>query len=124
MSFNLQDVTNDPDLAEQATVLRSTGTFAAGGWQSTTQTLQWWGVVTVASDRQLESLPEADRVHGARVFISEQQLYVTAAQREDGTAGTSDVLLYNGHKYRVASVGPYQNRGGFYSAVALRMQGS
>ena len=124
MAFELQDVVNDPDLAESFDILRSSGTFAAGGWQAATVQLPAWGVVTVATDKQLEALPEGDRVHGARLFITEQPLYVTGADRQDGTAGTSDVLLWHNQKYRIVSVGPYENRGGFYSAVAVRMSGS
>jgi hypothetical protein len=124
MAFELEDVVNDPDLAEVYTVNRSTGVFAAGGWQSSTTVLQFWGVVTVADSKQLDMIPEADRVRGARMFFSQAPLYVTSELRKDGTSGTSDEIVYGNAKYRVLSVGQYPNRGGYYCAIAQRMQGS
>lgn len=123
MAFDLQDVVNDPDLAEPFTITRSSGQFAAGGWTSASTTIQAFGVVTVAGAKQLDMIPEADRVHGSRVFICEQPMYVTSETRQDGQSGTSDILVWNDVKYRVHSVGNYNNRGGFYFAVATRMAG-
>lgn len=125
MAFELQDVTNDPDLAESAILVRSSGSFASGGWRVlTTANLPWWGVVNVLSAKQLEALPEADRIHGTRVFVAEQKMYTTDAVRFDGTAGTSDVIQYAGNSYRLSQVGAYPNRGGFYYAIGVRMRGN
>jgi len=124
MAFELQDVVNDPDLAESWTIKRNSGQFAAGSWQSTVVDIPAWGVTTVDEATLIEMIPEADRVHGARIFISESRMYVTSEERRDGTSGTSDVLVWHGQKHRVHSVGDYSNRGGFYYAVAVRMQGS
>jgi hypothetical protein len=122
--MELQDVVNDPDLAEEFTIVRSTGSFASGGWQDTKTEISAYGIVTVADDNSLEAVPEADRIHGARIFIAECPIYVTSEDRRDGTTGTSDVLVWQGQKYRVQRVGNYSNRGGFYYAVATRTKGA
>lgn len=121
MAFELQDVVNDPDLAEPFTVLRQPGSFQQNGWQtSTPQTIQAFGVVTVATQKALQMLPEADRVNAERMFIAECPMYVTS---EDNSI-TSDILIWCGVKYRVMVVGEYENRGGYYCAVATRMKGN
>jgi hypothetical protein len=120
MLSNLLDVVSNPDIAECFTIQRNPGIFTQGGWQAQEPvTIQAFGVVSVASARQLEMVPEADRVHGARVFHSSTPMYVTS----EDLGITSDILIWNGISYRVMSVGPYQNRGGYYEAVAVRMAG-
>jgi hypothetical protein len=120
VAFELQEVTDDPDLAEPFTISRQTGVFAEGGWQTTPQDIQVFGVVTVATQKELQMIPEGDRVSGARMFFCSQAMYVT--NEENGI--TSDILIWNTHKYRVAAVGQFQNRGGFYYAIAQRMAGN
>lgn len=121
MSFELQDVVNDPDLAEPFIIERSSGgQFVSGGWSEDTTEISVFGVVTVATEKQLESLPEADRVHGIRAFFLQCPIYVTSEER----GGTSDILVWNGVNYRVLQVAQFQNRGGFYCALAARMTGN
>jgi hypothetical protein len=121
MSFELQDVCNDPDMGEPFTIQRQPGTFGPTGWQtSTPQEIQAFGVVTVANNKALQMVPEADRVNAERMFISECPMHVTS---EDNSS-TSDILVWNGINYRVMAVGQYQNRGGYYCAVATRMLGN
>jgi hypothetical protein len=120
MLANLLDAVNNPDIAEPFQIQRNPGIFAAGGWQAGQNVLiQAYGVVSVANARQLEMIPEADRVHGARVFHSSTPMYVTS---EDNGI-TADVLIYNGVSYRAMSMGNYANRDGYYEAVAVRMAG-
>jgi hypothetical protein len=123
-TFTLQDVANDPDLAEEWTVIRNSGAFMSGSWQATESVLPFYGVTNVDEPYYIEMIAEGDRVHGARLFISECRMYVTSELRQDGTSGTSDVIVWHGVKYRVHSVGDYSDRGGFFIAVSQRMQGS
>jgi len=120
VAFELQDVVNSPDLAEPFTILRQPGSFGAGGWQtSQPQNIPAFGVVTVASHKMLQMIPEADRVNADRMFLAECPMYVTS----EVNGITSDILVWMGVKYRVMAVGQYQNRGGFYYAIASRMKG-
>lgn len=129
MAFELQDVINDPDLGEPFTILRSTGQFGPGGWQDTRSSIDVFGLVTQSSQKQIESIPEADRVHSMRTFITECPMYVTDETRDtnDGSgttgSGASDILVWNGVNYRVIGVNNFSNRGGFYLAIAARMSG-
>jgi hypothetical protein len=119
ISALLDSVTN-PDIAQAFTILRTTVAFGVGGLLANTpQNIQAYGIVTVAQDIYLEMIPEADRVHGARMFITSTTIYETSEQR----GVISDILLYGGQRWRVQSIGPYGNRG-FNYAVATRMRGA
>ena len=121
MGFELEDVVNDPDLAEEFTICRSQGgTFGPGGFQDQKTFLPAYGVVSVASDRQIAMLPEADQVNETRVFFNSEPMYTTSENR----GAVSDILIWNNTRYRVMSVGKYCNRGGYYMALAVRMQGA
>jgi hypothetical protein len=116
----LQDVVNNPDLAEPFTILRITGQQGTGGWLAgTPQSISVYGTVSIASARELEMIPEADRVHEVRVFHSSTQMYGTSENR----SGTSDILVWRGIQYRVLKNPNYSQRG-FWEAFATRMQGS
>jgi hypothetical protein len=59
------------------TIFRSTDTYVLGGVQSTTTPIQAFGPVQQASVKEIQMLPEADRVEGVRSFWWTQPLYVT-----------------------------------------------
>ena len=118
MALDLSDVVSDPDIAESFTIERSSGGFVRGGWSNAVDRIPAFGVVSVVNENELDMLPEADRILGARVFYSTQEMYVTSVQR----SGLSDVLIYNDEKYRVFNVAPYGNRG-YFRAYAARMVG-
>ena len=107
-------------MAENFVITRTPGVFGAGGWiPGTPQIIQAYGVVSVASAKDLDAVPEGDRVKGSMVFHSTNPMFVT-----NGLAGaTSDVLNWNGDQYRVYNVGDYSNRG-YYKAIACRLLGS
>lgn len=124
--MDLSDVCNDPDEAENFTVLRSQGgAFQSGKWtEPPPQTLNYYGTVSIASAKEVEALPEADRVHESIVINCELPLYVTRAAGEGTTgAGTSDVVVWNVDKYRIVKVHNYASRGYWWS-IAVRMVGA
>lgn len=118
--IDYSDAVNDPDLSESFLIMRSTGKFAAGGWQ-TTKTVQIaaYGVVDVANRKQLDQIPEGDRITQAMVFYSATEMKM-ASEAESQLA---DVIIWNDEEYKVINVGDYGKRG-FWSAIASRMAGS
>ena len=116
--ISVQEVISDPDLCapQQYVILRSTGAWIAGGFQSTVSTIQMFGPVQQASNKEVSMLPEADRVSEVRSFWSTVPLYVTR------TNAASDKLQYpamGGEVYRVLQV--YHDPGcGYFKAVATR----
>ncbi|HJX53168.1 MAG TPA: hypothetical protein VJ801_10420 [Polyangia bacterium] len=119
MAFSLSEIADDPDLGTSFLIIRTTGSFAAGGWVAGTPVqIPASGVIAVAEDEALLQIPEGDRVAGAMQLISSQQIYETQATR----AGISDKVLWNGNYYRVVGVAPWADFG-FWSAVMVRMSG-
>jgi hypothetical protein len=77
--ISVDEVIQDPDMVapEPFYVLRSTGSFVLGGFQSTTTSIPCFGPIHVASDREINMLPEADRVGAVRSFWTNIPLYTT-----------------------------------------------
>jgi hypothetical protein len=116
--MNLSQALTDPQMAEFFLVLRSQGQFAAGGWTDTKTEIKFRGIIRIAQAEDLSMTEDADVVLGAIVIESGQKIYRTHADGQ--TAGVSDIVVWNGEKYRVFSVAPYPNRG-FWKALAARM---
>jgi len=115
-SWSLSDLALDPDLGEALTIVRSTGSFAAGGFQSSTVSLDWWGILAVAEDEILRQFSEGDRITGDLILFSADPLYETSEQR----SGLSDQVAWNQGLYRIVKVGPWKDWG-FYAAVLTRI---
>jgi hypothetical protein len=77
--ITVQEVILDPDMIapKQFLVLRSVGTWIAGGFQSTTTTTKLIGPVQQATDKEISMLPEADRIGEVRSFWSPIPIYTT-----------------------------------------------
>lgn len=77
--ISVEEVVVDPDMTapQPYTILRSTGKFVLGGFESTTTPISMFGPVQQASNKEILMLPEADRVSSARSFWSTQPIYVT-----------------------------------------------
>lgn len=119
--IDVSEVVNDPDLAQPFSILRSSGSWFKGVWNSVQTTVQGYGVISVAEAQDLEMVSEGDIVHGAMVFHSQQPIFRTNANNAtDSTGGSADILVWRGENYRVLHVYPYEDYG-YYRAVAVRM---
>lgn len=114
------EVLNDPDLCSFWTIQRNYGQFASGGWQTTkATTIQAYGAVRNLSGKQLDMVPEADRVHELMTFRSTTPMYMT-----DAAQGiTSDILTWQGSEYRIVASKNYSEQG-YTLAIAARMAGA
>jgi hypothetical protein len=121
--INVADVVNDPDVAQSFTILRdSGGAYVNGVWTpGAPTTIPAYGPIRPATDRDIESLPEGDRIKEVKTFWSSQPMYGTRATA--GVGRSSDILTWLGLLYRVMSVAQSQDYG-FYRAVAVRMKGN
>ena len=116
--LDMSEVISDPDLCapQQYVILRSAGSWIAGGFQSIVSTVQMFGPVQQASNKEVGMLPEADRVGEVRSFWSTVPIYVTRVN------AASDKIQYpatGGEVYRVLQV--YRTDGsGYWKALATR----
>jgi hypothetical protein len=120
--IDLSDIVNDEDIACPFSIIRTSGgTWVTGGiWQpGPPVTIPAFGPVRNATGKELQQLPESDRVTEALTFRSTTQMFVTNL----AGAQTSDVLVYQEDQYRVLRVKNYSDQGVWY-AMAARMAGN
>ena len=110
----------DRRLNQTITVRRSTGSFQIGGWsEGNPVVVNMKAVVSVMNAKELQQLPEADRIIGAMIFHTLDELYVT----HNGTSkGTSDKITWRGEEYKIINVKKYADFG-YYAAIGQRITG-
>ena len=117
--LDVSDILEDPDFAQPFDVLRSSGAFVSGGWQNLTTTVACSGVILPASDQDIALVPEGDRVTGMISVHTTRKLFQTHTGAQPGL---SDVIVWNGDKYRILKLFPYQDFG-FTKALGARLSG-
>jgi hypothetical protein len=119
--INVGELITDPDFAQEFNVYRSNGSFVDGVWTEGTPTqIKMTGVVTVMRAREIDQLPEGDRVSGGMNFHTTAILYVS---REGTYEGISDKIYWRGNYYKLVSVLPYADYG-YYKASGVRTKGA
>ena len=73
-------------------------------------------IVTVAQPKDLQQIPEGDRVQGAMKFSTNTELHVTSGE------ALSDELIWRGARYKILTVTPDIDYG-FYRAIGTRLDG-
>ena len=80
--IDMFEVVADADLQapQPFTILRSTGQFVSGGFSSAVASIQAYGPVQRATDKEIQMLPEADRVGAIMNFWWTKAIYVTTGK--------------------------------------------
>lgn len=123
--INVSRVLVSPMFRQTFEVFRSTGHFDLGGWVEEPQSPPSFpvsGIAWPSSAREIQQVPEGDRVLGMHTFATAEQIYTTriAGATE---AGTSDQIEWKGEKYRIIQCLPFSDYG-YYLSVGARMQGA
>lgn len=125
MPLDLSVVASAPELSSSFLVQRcSGGQWVSGVWQPTFVVISMYGPVTIATQKDLEMIPEADRPRSAVMFWTTQIVFET--QDIGGPLGngiSSDIMLWNGESYRILGVSE-RPMNGYYRATGSRMQGT
>jgi hypothetical protein len=115
-------VLSNPQFKDDFIVNRSNGSWQGGDFvQSAPTVLNYTGAVVPADYKTLIQVPEGDRTSEIMTFLSTQPLYVTHAGEQE-TDGTSDVITWNGHNYRLYQVKNWSSYG-FYKAIGISVEG-
>lgn len=120
--INLSELVGDPDFCQPSglTVLRSTGHFGPNGWDDERATLIVSPVIAYPSSaKELEQLPEGDRVKGNVTFVTRTELFVT---HSGSSSGVSDLIMWGGRGYRILNCMPYSDFG-FFVSLGVRTDG-
>lgn len=130
--INVAEIVNDPDFAQSFYLIRSTGSFALGGFQTTPTTIPMYGVIEVAKEKELATLPEGDRISGAMAFYTSDPIYMTNVDANPsygaGNFGVtakriSDVVLWHNQQFRVVKDSVWSDFG-YYKTIGVRMSGA
>ena len=73
-------------------------------------------IVTVAKPKDLELVPEGDRVTGAMKFLTNAELHATNGE------AISDELEWRGARFKILTVTPNVDYG-FYRSIGVRLDG-
>lgn len=119
--INLSSVIHSSRLSQDYTILRSSGTWENGEFikSGTPSALKFHGIITVATERDLQKVPEGNWQTGAMKILSTEPIYVTGQLEENGF---SDVLVWNNEKYQIVAVFPDKDYG-FYRGICTRLSG-
>lgn len=117
--INVSRVINDPRVSQTFIIFRKPGKWKRGRFilQKDEIKINMRGVISVAKPKDIEIIPEGDRVGGELVIYSTQEIFTTRKGEKD--SGTSDELLWHGERYKIYSVSPYVDYG-YYKAIAMR----
>lgn len=119
--INISEMIHDPDFAQVYTILRTQGYWEKGRFVSLPETqLSVHGVVTACNVRDLQMVPEADRVVGMMCFYSTEVLNITRSN--DQEEGLSDIAIWRNEKYKLVQVLPEMDYG-YYKAFGARIVG-
>jgi hypothetical protein len=116
--IDVSEVITDPDFAQPFSILRTTGSFGEGGWIPNASTsIPTYGVITVANEKELDQIPEGDRIKGAMIFHTVTEIRTT------NVGGISDQIEWNGDLYKIYQVAPWKDYG-YYRAIGSRLTGN
>ncbi|MDU7441763.1 MAG: hypothetical protein E7L05_14625 [Clostridium sp.] len=116
--INLSRVINDTRISQEFKVFRKTGEWIKGRFEEKETQIDMNGVIVPATNKEVEMIPEGDRVKGAISIHSTKRLYTT--HLADKGEGTSDEIEWENERYKVYSLGSY-SKYGFYSAIGMRL---
>ena len=109
--LNLQELIHDSDFCDTFEIIRYAGSTWSRGVQTVETThIAVEGIVSPATSKDLELLPEGDRRNGLKTFYSDTPFRLT------DTDGMSDTCIYRGQAYKLLQVFDYQNNG-YYKAI-------
>lgn len=115
---NLARVVHSPRMSQKITILRRGGSWQYGTWvqdENPTE-LPMRGIVTMAKAKDLEMVPEGDRLTGAIKILTTERIYITS----DGEI--TDMVFWRGARYRIVTVTPDIDYG-FYRSIGSRLDG-
>lgn len=121
--INVSELIGDPDFTQPKgiKVIRRQCEVVNHRPSVTESEMKVTGVITIARERDLKMLPEADRTEEAINVFTHEPLFTTGKTSEDAVNGyLSDLVVWQGVKYKVmACLDDAQY--GFAKSIAVKM---
>lgn len=122
--INVAHAVLDPRFAQTFKVFRKTGEWLKGRFVESEKEMSMVGVITPSKPKEIEMIPEGDRVGGEITIHTTTKLYTTHAiqdeESENDFEGTSDQIECQGERYKLYQVNDYSQYG-YYSAIGMRL---
>ena len=118
--LDMSSIVLDPTFSQTFTVYRKTGDWAPNGeFVVTENPITMIGVISIANAKQIEFIPEGDRIGGEIAIHTTQILYNSRSADETETpikeAGLSDEIEWHGDRYKIYQVNEYSDYGYFFA---------
>jgi hypothetical protein len=120
--ISIDEIVIDPDFAQSYIGHRKSGVWVDGVFEQTEVVVNFYGTIIAANSRDINMLPEGDRIAGLMVFYSTADNPIFITRNLDSDTGTSDELEWRSERYRVMQVYAY-NDYGYVKAIATRKAG-
>jgi len=121
--LDLSSVVTDPRVAQTVPLYRKNGDWVNGRFVETETKADMTGTISIASAKQLEFIPEGDKVGGEIAIHTATPLYTSRNLKDnDGNSlsGTADQILWHDERYKIYAVKPYRDYG-YYFAIGQRL---
>ena len=115
--IDVSELITDPDFAQNYKVKRSKGEWVAGRFAITsTEILNYYGVIQPPEPKILEQIPEIDRMSAILNFYcaSPKKLYISqeASEENDGDEQIIyDTIEFKSKQYKIIKVLPFEDYG-------------
>lgn len=115
--INVGRVVSSSRLVQTFSINRKQGSYINGRWTESIQAgpLSKVGIVQPAKPESLLFLPEGERVEGAILIHSKDEIIVG-----DGVSTMSDIILWQNEEYRAAFKKPWQLNG-YFCVIAVKI---
>lgn len=121
--IDVSELITDPDFCINYTIERSSGgVWTNGLYSETTETIETQGIIQPYDTRNTEYSANGDQITGDIKIWNKKIIYTTRETTEDETTtdATSDVVIWQGERYKVHDV-KYWNYHGYYSAIGTKV---
>lgn len=116
--INVAHAVNDPRFSQSFKVFRKSGEWEKGRFVEEEKELNFTGVIAPSKPKEIEMIPEGDRVGGEITIHTTRKLYTTHSTEDN--KGTSDQIEWQGERYKLYQVNDFSQYG-YYSAIGMRL---
>lgn len=122
--INVEELLLDPDFAQSYTVFRRSGYLDHGRYVFNPDVeLQFFGPVMPLNAKEINTVPEGDRVTGMMAFYSPiSSPFQLSYHNSEDSEGVSDQVLWRGDRYKLIQIFNYDDYG-YQKAIGVRISG-
>ena len=122
--INVAKAVIDLRFSQKFKVFRKSGEWVKGRFIEGEKEISMIGVITPSKPKEIEMIPEGDRVGGEITIHTTRKLYTTrsinTSEANEENQGTSDIIEWQSERYKLYQVNDYSQYG-YYSSIGMRL---